>query len=287
MAIYLLILLGILAWRFVPRPWHPTTTFTTPHHIIYSTATARQTEATARALTELYDAYSNRFHALPQFESHPPKLKLKLFKNRDEMRWVNPGMGWAEAFYRDPYCQAYYSDVEINPYNWMLHESVHQLNNEVAHLHLEKWLEEGLAEYFSTSRLTPQKLILGQIDPNTYPIWWIDDLATNADLSENLRNGSVIPLREIILNRGGPNMSTHVNLYYLHWWSLTYFIFESPQHRDHTLELVQRGGNLEAFEQLIDPVGQIQPEWHAFIRNLKAKLSAKPSSHLPLSSSPN
>jgi hypothetical protein len=67
----------------------------------------------------------------------------------------------------------------------MLHESVHQLNREVAHLTLEKWLEEGMAAYFSTSRLTSNELALGQIDANTYPGWWIDEIATSSDLSKN------------------------------------------------------------------------------------------------------
>jgi hypothetical protein len=51
----------------------------------------------------------------------------------------------------------------------MLHESFHQLNREVAHLKLEKWLEEGLAEYFSTSRPTSNALVLGKIDPTPTP----------------------------------------------------------------------------------------------------------------------
>src|SRR6266436_3510302 len=89
-----------------------------------------------------------------------------------------------------------------HPFRWhwkaremrMLHESVHQLNHELTHLRLEKWLEEGMAEYFSTCRLTRDTLVLGEIDPNTYPVWWMDDLATSPDLSQNIRNGSVIPL---------------------------------------------------------------------------------------------
>jgi hypothetical protein len=269
---YVLVLVGIAAWKYVPRPWHPAITLETAHHTIYSSATRQQTEKTAHAMGFLYIAYSNRMGPLIQFSSNPPKLKVKLYKDRDQFRWINPGLGWAEAYYREPYCRAYFSDAEINPYHWMLHESVHQLNREVAHLKLEKWLEEGLAEYFSTSRLTSNTLVLGQIDRNTYPIWWIDDIATSPDLAENLRNGSVIPLRVIISNRGGPSMDSQFNLYYLHWWALTYFVFEDPRYREHALELVRRGGGLEAFEQVIGPVEQVQPEWHSYVRHLKPKL---------------
>lgn len=206
-----------------------------------------------------------------------PKLKVKLFKDRSEFRWINPNLHWAEAFYREPYCRAYFSAGEINPYHWMLHESVHQLNHEVAHLKLEKWLEEGLAEYFSTSRLTSNALVLGKVDPNTYPVWWIDELATSPDLTENIRNGSVIPLKTIITNRGGPSLNSHFNLYYLHWWTLTHFLFEDPRCREHALDLLSRGGRLDAFEQMLGPVDQVQVEWHSYVRHLKRVLSGEES----------
>ena len=140
---------------------------------------------------------------------------------------------------------------------------------------MEKWLEEGLAEYFSTSRLTSNSLALGQIDPSTYPVWWIDELATSPELTENIRNGSVIPLRAIITNRGGPSLNSHFNLYYLHWWTLTYFLFESPRCREHALELVRRGGSLDALEQTLGPVEQVQVEWHNYVRQLKRVVSGE------------
>jgi hypothetical protein len=93
--IYLLVLLGVAAWKYVPRPWHPSITLETAHHIIYSSASRQQTEDTAHAMNLLYDAYSNRMGTLPQFQRHHPKLKVKLFKDRDEFRWINPGLGWA------------------------------------------------------------------------------------------------------------------------------------------------------------------------------------------------
>jgi hypothetical protein len=39
------------------------------------------------------------------------------------------------------------------------------------------------------------------------------------------------------------------------------------------LALVQRGGGLDAFEQLIGPVDTVQSEWHAYIRRLKVALA--------------
>lgn len=270
---YLLVVLAVAAWKFIPRPWHPTLTLDGPHYAIHSTATQQQTEDTAHTLELLYTAYSNRLGSVDGFQPEHHKLQIKLFKDRAELRRVNPGLGWAEAFYREPFCLAYFSAKEINPYHWMLHESVHQLNNEVAHLKLAKWLDEGLAEYFSTSRCTTTELTVGRIDLNTYPVWWIDEIATSADLAENIHNGSVISLRAIITDSGGPGMRQHFNLYYLHWWTLTYFIFESNKYRERALALAQKGGGLAAFEEVIGPVDEVQVEWHSYVRMLKSALA--------------
>ena len=35
MLIYLVVLAGIVAWKFAPRPWHPAITFEAPHHRIF------------------------------------------------------------------------------------------------------------------------------------------------------------------------------------------------------------------------------------------------------------
>ena len=270
---YFLVLAGIAAWRFIPRAWHPTLTFQTPRHIIHSTATRQQTEDTAHALELLYVAYSNRFGALPGFEARHPRLQLNLYKDRNEMRSIHPSTGWAEAFYSKPYCHAYFAANETNPYHWMLHESVHQLNREAAHLHLAKWLEEGLATYFSTSRLLTNELALGRLDPNTYPVWWIELIATTTNLQENIRNRSVIPLRSIIENRSGPSMKAHFNLYYLHWWALTHFLFEDERYRIKALKLAEAGGGLAAFEEVMGPVEKVETEWHAYVLHLKTTLT--------------
>jgi hypothetical protein len=272
----LVFLLGVVvalaAWKFVPRPWKPARTIETAHYLIASTATAEQTEQVAKAVEILYGAYSNRFGALPTFTPNHAKLKLMLYKDRAEMRRINPGLGWAEAFYRKPYCRAYYSAEEINPYHWMLHEAVHQLNEEVAHVDPVKWLEEGLAEYFSTSRIHDGKLQLGKVDPNTYPVWWLSEIATEPSMATNVENGSVIPLRKIITNRGGPRMSSHVNLYYLHWWTLTHYVFESAQTSEKANELVKTRGDLESFEKIFGSIECVETNWYAHVRELKRRL---------------
>ncbi len=85
----------------------------------------------------------------------------------------------------------------------------------------------------------------------------------------------MIPLRAIITNRGGPSLNSQFNLYYLHWWTLTHFLFESPRGREHALELVRRGGGLEALTETLGPVDQVQAEWHNYVRHLKGALSGE------------
>ena len=66
MVVYLLILGTVAAWKFIPRPWHPSITLQTGQHLIYSTATRQQTEETARTLELLYQTYSNRLSILDE-----------------------------------------------------------------------------------------------------------------------------------------------------------------------------------------------------------------------------
>lgn len=273
MSLLLLVALGIAAWKWVPRPWHPTVTLQTAHYYIRSTATKEQTDEVSRHVELLYLAYSNRFGALPKFTPAHGLLQMKLYRDRKELRRVNPGLGWAEAFYRKPFCQAYYSAAEINPYHWMIHEATHQLNAEVAHVDPEKWLEEGVADYFGSARFVAGKLVVGSIDPNTYPAWWLDDIATTPSLKTNIANGSIIPLRQIVSGHGGPAMNSHVNLYYLHWWTLAHYLFETERHRRALDELLVEGGSLAGFERLIGPIDEVEPQWHEYVLRIKAAVA--------------
>ena len=84
---------------------------------------------------------------------------------------------------------------------------------------LAKWLEEGTAEYFATSRIQNNQLDAGRIDRHTYPVWWMDEIATASDLQANLTNGSVMeamksvdsePLWSILDQKGTQTMMRQV-----------------------------------------------------------------------------
>jgi len=155
----------------------------------------------------------------------------------------------------------------------MLHEAVHQLNHEVARLHIPKWADEGLAEYFSTSRIRDGSLVPGLVDPDTYPVWWVPDMPLSGNLREDIESGRIIPLRAIVSGDGGPDMDESFNLYYIHWWSLAHFLFHGGggRYREAFLREVRDGGSLESFERHIGPVDQIQAEWYAYLLELRER----------------
>ena len=266
------ILLAILVGEKIYRRWTPPHTHTTTHYTIQSSALLPQTRETGEKVEALYTAYVETFHAWPELHQPHATLQLKLFNDRTEFRRCNRGIpGWAEAYYRTPYCNAYYSREELNPHHWMLHEAVHQLNHEVAHLELAKWADEGLSEYFSTSFLREGRLEAGHVDRNTYPVWWLDELNLSGNLQQDLTNHTVIPLRAILNGYGGPSLDQNFNLYYLHWWSLTHLLFEGQdrKYRKQVAPLLRDGASLESFEKNIGPVDRFQDEWYKHLQDLQ------------------
>ncbi len=240
----------------------------TQHYVISSTATAEQTELVAIVVEIFYIAYSNFFKDILGNNKTPEKLSLMLYKDRTEFSANNKSSSWAEAYYREPVCYAYYSDKHPNPYHWMVHEATHQLNNELAHFKIPKWINEGLATYFGTSKIQGKQLRPGIIDPVTYPIWWLSSLDLSGDLKTDIDNGNIIPMRFIITGNGGPDINKNVNIYYIHYWSFTHFLFHYKDglYADSYKQLIVEGGSLESFEKIIGPVNRIEQEWYGYLQ---------------------
>lgn len=273
--IRLLLLLGIALaiFGYIKRPWFHKIELESEHYQCLSTATETQTQQILEIAEALYQCYNNFFPDLKKTNSK--KLKLKLYKDRDEFKSYNMLSGWAEAFYRKPYCHQYYSDKEANPYHWMIHEATHQLNEELSGFKLEKWLDEGIAEYFGTSVFEDGRLLAGDIDVNTYPIWWLHSMNLSGDIDIDIRATKIIPLKMVITNSGGPDIDEYFNLYYIHWWSLAHFLvhYKDGQYRDAFFDLVDHGGTLEAFEKTIGPVHVIQDQWYNYLQETIKGLS--------------
>jgi hypothetical protein len=272
--ILLAVLIMVVAGDWWYRRWHPTHTLATEHYLIVSSATAAQTKEIGEVVEALYAAYGKVLAEFPGMGQQHPRLQLKLYKNRAEFRRCNRRVGWAEAFYRKPCCHAYYSSEEINPYHWMLHEAIHQLNDEVTQLRAPQWLDEGLGDYFGCSLLRNGTLQPGQIDRNTYPIWWLEDMALSGDIARDIANSQIIPLRAILSGQGGPSLNRHFNLYYIHWWSLTHFLFEHAggKYRTAFFRVIREKGTLESFEKNIGPIERVQAEWYQYLQDQKTSL---------------
>lgn len=261
-----LVIVGAESWY---RHWRPELTVTTEHYVIYSAASPDQTRRIAHAVESLYQAYFQAFEGLVNAPADNPQLKLKLFKDRDQFRRCNRRVGWAEAFYRKPYCYAYYCQGRSNPYHWMVHEATHQLSRQVGHLDVPRWIDEGMATYLGASAFVDGKLVPGNIDDNTYPVWWLRDMKFTGEMKEDTKTGAIIPLQAIVTGKGGPDLDEYFNLYYIHWWSLTHFLlhYEGAKYRDAYFQVIRQGGGLKAFEKHIGSVDTVQQQWYDYLRD--------------------
>jgi hypothetical protein len=243
-------------------------TVKTDHYTISSTATQPQTILVGEAVESLYAAYTAFFQNILDIKEKPAKLKLILYRDRNEFIAHHRGIGWAEAFYETPNCHAYYSEDKANPYHWMIHEGTHQLNTEVAYFNVQNWIDEGLAAYFGTSKMEDGKLQPGRIDVNAYPIWWLPGFSLTGNLQADIKNGKIITLLSLITGKGGPDINIHFNLYYIEYWSLTHFLFHYKRghHAEGYRKLIAEGGSLESFKKRIGPIDRIQNEWYEYLR---------------------
>ena len=243
-------------------------TIETDHYRIDSTATRPQTVLIAERMEILYAAYTMFFKDMLRIEGKQAKLKVKLYRDRGEFKRLNKDISWEEAFYREPYCHAYHPAGKPNPYHWMVHEGTHQLNNEVARFKVAMWIDEGLAAYFGTSTIKDGKMMLGQSDADTYPIWWLPGMSLTANIGGDLKNGKIIPLRSVITGKGGPNINKAFNLYYIHYWSLTHFLFHYHNgiYSAGFRRVIDEGGDPESFEKRIGPLDRVQIEWHSYLQ---------------------
>ncbi|WP_123647754.1 hypothetical protein [Lysobacter enzymogenes] len=243
------------------------------HYAIFSAATPAQTVRVATAVEALYRAYGE-FFALPPAQADT-RLRLILYRDRAQFSAFNTSMPWAEAYYRTPYCHAYFDQGSDSPYHWMLHEATHQLHAERAGYARAKWINEGVASYFGASRFDGARLRPGTIEPGAYPIWWLPDLPLSGSLEGDLRSGLLIPLRQLIDNSGPPIGGRHLNVYYIEYWSLSHFLFhyDGGRYAAAYRRLLRGRGTLAEFERELGPVQAIQAQWYAYLLEKRAEVA--------------
>ena len=247
----------------VPAPMEASTA----HYAIKSTAGEDVTRRAGHALEALHDSYAEFFADVgPSGASSP--LRVRLYRDRNEFRANSRSRPWAEAYYADGVCHAYLDQEKSNPYHWLLHEAVHQLNRELRGIARERWINEGLATYFGSSRYADGRLEPGVPDMDAYPLWWLERWELSGDWATDVANQRVIPLRTLITGEGEPSLDAAVNAHYLGWWSLTHFLLhhEGGRYAAGFRSVIVQGGSLANFEHLVGPIEQIEAEWYRYFQ---------------------
>lgn len=241
----------------------------TAHYSISSTAGEPATRRAGDALEALHRAYDEFFDDFPSTDS-TSSLRVRLYRDRDEFLANSRSRPWAEAYYVEGVCHAYLDQEKPNPHHWLLHEAVHQLNREVKGFARERWINEGLATYFGSSRYADGRFERGAPDMDAYPLWWLKRWELTGDWAADVGSQRVIPLRTLITGQGEPSLDASVNAHYLGWWSLTHFLlhYDGGRYAAGFRRVLENDGSLSDFERFIGPVESIESEWYAYFKDL-------------------
>jgi hypothetical protein len=247
----------------------------TEHYAIASNATPEQTERVGEVVEALHAAYAGFFAGSLPPRPAEARHQLALYRDRADFRAHNVAKAWAEGYYLAPVCHAYYDDERSNPVHWMLHEATHQLDNEWGAFARTPWVGEGLAAYFATSRLEGGTLHPGELDADTYPLWWLGRLRLSGDREADFAARRLVPLRELI-DSEGPGKPRDVNAYYVGYWGLAHYLLhgDDGRHAAAFRAMVRDGGTLEEFERRVGPVDRIEAHWYAHLIAQRDELEA-------------
>jgi len=254
----------------------------TAHYAIASNASPEQTQRVAEVVEALHAAYAQFFGSILPPRPAGARFQMALYRDRPDFQAHNTSRAWAEGFYRKPVCHAYFDSRGPSPVHWMLHEATHQLDTEWAGFPRTPWVEEGLASYFGTSRIADGVLRPGELDPDTYPLWWLEDLRLSGDRERDIAYRKLVPLRELIDN-DGPPIPADVNRYYIGYWSLVHYLLhgDGGRHADAFRAMVAHGGSLEDFERLVGPVDRVEAGWYAYLIARRDEVRAMRDEHTP------
>jgi hypothetical protein len=80
-------------------------------------------------------------------------------------------------------------------------------------------------------------------------------------------------LTAIISGKGGPDIDEHFNLYYIHWWSLSHFLFEydNGKYKGDYFKVIKEGATPESFEKHVGPIPDIQKQWYEYLCDVAKK----------------
>jgi hypothetical protein len=197
-------------------------------------------------------------------------LRAYVFKDRERfMKEANLPTAWAEGYYDGGRraCFCYYDPANSkNPFHWFVHEAEHQLVAEVVAgaPGLNAWLSEGYACYYGTSRMREGRLILGEIDPDTYPTWW------RKKYTERLW-----PLGEFA-DRIAPRFGEQKdpNPFYLQAWLLVHYLMHGEEGRHRAgfrkflVEAARGSADTATFEKHVGRFADLQEGFTRYARSI-------------------
>ena len=257
-AVHKLLLLLVAGAATAAKPYQIDTT----HYQLWTTAPpvrARQAIAVAEGLHRSWSEWTGVAHK-------GKRHRMRLFASRAEMRRALPGLGWAEAIYHDSICDQYDDPGAERPWHWLVHEGTHQLAWEDARLELPRWANEGIACLFSTSRIRGGRIVLGSVDPETYPVWWLKRKPIAGTLGKDVALGNLVAPSRILSERDDLDIGRSVNAHYLAWWSMAHFFHATDPvaWRDWVLHDHTREGLLRRF----GPLSTLDARWYAHVKAL-------------------
>ena len=139
-------------------------------------------ESTAEILAGNMESIFQVFHSI--FDQHLEpmpqnwKLVVYLYRRQSSLEQLNRGIGgrdFGAGFYQSPGLLAFHQEVHYYDQllSTMVHEAFHAFSD--SHLtapgkNLPRWAEEGLAEYFSNSKIEDGQLVPGELNRGRYAI---------------------------------------------------------------------------------------------------------------------
>ncbi len=189
----------------------------TPRFVVYGQGDPEGLREYAEKL-EIYDAVLRQAHGMDPAEASPRKLDVYLVPTRIGLKQVAPGIrdqtvGFYTATRGDIFAMAIRSG---DPDTVVLHEYAHHFMLQYFPASYPAWLIEGYAEYYSSARVTMDKVSVGM--PNTQRAGWVLD-------------SDWLPVDQV-LSRSGRDMSPEDSArFYAQSWALAHYFLADPARR--------------------------------------------------------
>ena len=246
----------------LPRKNDPWILLRTPHFTFFSNTSVWATRKIAGDLEQLRSALAQ---LNPDLElSSPVPTWIYVFKDTSSFRPYQPLYQGRPRpvdgyFFSHPYGNyvAINADPRHNARNVVYHEYLHHvLGNNYPGLPL--WLNEGLAEYYSTFTVAGNEAKLGE--PVLSHVVW-------------LYQNALLPLRDLIsMNYDSPgyNEGTRQGGFYAESWALAHYLLSRPERRERTAQylrdLFDGVPGDQAFEKAFGDPALLERDLRAYVR---------------------